>query len=258
MNVNVKYLKLFVTQHNTINAQHRRVSVEFKFKTDSHDKRYPHLFYISGRGTVDSPPIALENAFDCMRGNASFNPFHDDGLYLIKFGSTGFRYHFSDGSNKDIWVTFPMELIADKIRGLMGKISLQNDWDDTSYSNDRFTLEYEFDERELNQIRRKVAPCYTWNQEEKSRQCLREVYTDSRVKNIDRFRDGIKHLVDMAKSYSNGIPVNVYLSNDHVKRESCPMSFYFCITNHEGKRIINGGIIAHKRGDNEFEYSMHT
>lgn len=70
----------------------------------------------------------------------------------------------------------------------------------------------------------------------------------------------IERLLTNASFHSDGNKVIVLISfdNHRKKEDGTPNDYYWVIAHDDGRRIENGGLIAHYVGDGKWEYAMHT
>ena len=114
---------------------------------------------------------------------------------------------------------------------------------------------------ELLREEKRLAPKIKWYYAEGVEDT---VWNDRHDKRQTRLDDCISSLEHVAQSYSTfGDIVTINLYYDTTPTEERPTSYYFDIRDNEGRRCMNGGVIAHKRTDKEtgedtWEYSTHT
>lgn len=257
MNVNIKSLSINIrTDYDIDNRNRERTSIEFRFQVLGENREYPHSFYVSGRGVF---PKAVSLMFDCLNGESEFYPFFDDITYLIRFHDQGivFKDTSKQHGYQDLWLTYPGKLIANRILQLINAQS-------NKMTGDKGTVEssYTFTQDEIELARRQYAPLYAveWGNCQQDWLLARDNHLVSE-EGQKRLTRAYEHLIAIAKNYSDGKLVTIYLSRDHAQRDDIPMSFCFDIRTHDNKRIMNGGIIAHcydREGETYYEYNMHT
>lgn len=186
-------------------------------------------------------------------------PWHDkvsfdDVGYQIRVDRNGLEVWHRVGWRADIhFFTFPMVLLADKLAGMY-------------VSETQESTSYRFGDEELASIRKSWWPVarLVFDSEEAAerfRDCLLRLpysvpdgFTKENSMELTR---EIQGLMRIARNYSSGEPTVV-----HIQTDFYPNSFYWYILTHDGYRVSNGGIIAHKYEDDDgnvtFKYSCHT
>jgi len=240
--VTKNYINLHPTNKQMIKENQQENFNMFGNDTSLYREVYPRWQVIS----IKEAKFALQ----CLTGNAPFYPFFDDLNHHIKFTTEGIHevdkngdkwqdYYFTiSGNELAKWIEYCIE-ISQYLTG----------------ENDRLT--FDILPEKLYQLKCQYAPRCQWD--------FREGVKDKLVKDLNnsnqtRLDTCLKSLVRIAKNYSNGKPSKIYLAFDSYNNsdDNIPSSYYFVIYNSNDKVIMNGGIIAHKRDDNQVEYSTHT
>jgi len=248
MNINVTSFKVEFRRSDFIRFTMNTIERE---KTDS----YPTYYVISR----DEIPLVL----DCMRGESKFNPLFQDGQYKIAFYSAEIyalemysenvkEYHFvlpfktmwELQTNLQKWYeqpqVFTYELSKDQLDFIRFENRNQVKWNYQDVTNGKWDNFKYTEWVEYAIIPRVLADC----------------------KRQPELKSNLARLTKIAANHSLfGEKVFVDLSFDSwndAKNENEPASYYFNIHTQDNKRIMNGGIIAHKRNDGSVEYSTHT
>lgn len=185
-----------------------------------------------------------------LRNEAEFNPYFADGTHLMQFYRTGIREQYISGSSSEtFWMEFPVTELMDDLVAILALSTTA-----------RVTYTYDYDV--CRAWRDKYSPRYTWNFIDYSYlenypamwTKLQEDKADTRAVNLVRCLESLENI---AKNYSDGETVVINLSFDGRPTKGEPANYYFSINDADGKRIMNGGIVAH-RVENGWEYATHT
>ena len=236
----------------------RSGSIKFIMQTKEREINDKHpTFYIISRSEL---PLML----DCINGESKFYPFFDDGLYHIKVHPAGIvSYELHENKTNNYYFHIPLkelpklldtiythysdpyikehtyELDSSELKSLKFEYRNRSSWiyHNHNYSRMELTPEgYNYIEYPINRIKHTI---------------LNDIKTHPELKDL------LQRLNHIAKNNCFKDTVTIELSYDHIPVENKPTSYYFFI--HEnGKKIINGGIIAHKQNDETYNYSMHT
>ena len=251
MLVNVTYLRI---EANEKFITLRPVNEEMVEMAESQGKKWlasPRHLVLSREET--------EMAIKCCRGVAPFYPFFDDGIHLVKFHPHGLREVYLDGAgHQSFWFTIPGRWLAERLEDALSfTYTLEEPW------------EYEARASTLEAIKEEYGPIIAWDHAEGVFEKLCADLHDERCK---RLQVSLDRLLAIAENHSDGEVVTIGLRFDHRPESGVPASYYFWITQADGQRIINGGIIAHRnrRYDEDkdgkavavmldsWEYSTHT
>jgi hypothetical protein len=204
-------------------------NIRLSLKNDDKDSEYDTFYVIS--------KVELPDVLKCLRGTADYYPCFYDGLYLLRFHPKGLTaYEVNPPHGKIRYFTFLGEAWANALE-LFYK-SPNNEW----VASDDFIRWHK------NAYRPRAK--FVW-------------YDNCQLGAIkalpdERLSQALNGLLRIAHNYSDGqINVIDISYDDWNGKDLDKPSFYFNIHTPDGKRIMNGGIIAHKYND-KVEYSTHT
>ncbi len=204
-------------------------------------------------------------AIKCLRGEADFYPYFDDGIHHIKFAQDGIRESARDGDRwQEYYFIVPGEWLAPIVEGLL-----------LATDGEAKGAEVVIPTEELERIREKYAPKYEWDYGNGVYQKIQQDLEDVRQ---TRLQSCLDHLPLIAQNSSDGIPSVIHIHFDGMPKDGMPASYYWSVeaTNRKtGKvyRVLHGGIIAHPKHEKApdgfegdyydlpvvgWEYSTHT
>lgn len=195
-----------------------------------------------------------------LEGKEEFNPYFDDGIHHLKFHNRGLREVVATREAEDNWYTFPLAELVPIIDRL---VDIQRLMPEESYRCGRGQAIWVADQNLLASWSVTYAPVVQWVYTDVS-------YLDAWPGVYDRLLadmllnpeldDCLGRLESIAGSHSDGKPATVTIGFDGMPQSGRPANYYFSITGQDGRRVINGGIIAHKdsREYSGYRYSTHT
>jgi hypothetical protein len=229
-------------------------------------------FCLEGR-QISTAMRMLRGKFKSTQGEVSLK----DGYRHISFYVNGIRT-FEDG-NPGYSIAFPGNLLANAIEaamrnlGTMRRLNVPHTVNSAECKS--FTATVELTRDYCRSIESGFAPWVVWDYAEYEssyltmRTKIAEDKADARIS--DRtLQEALAGLECVAGSYSDGKlgdsqPAIIHLSFDSHPRANIPASYYFWIEAGNGRRGMNGGIIAHQahaKGDDApleaWSYSTHT
>lgn len=308
MNVNITHAGV---------CAHANGHVSVSFSTAEYDQKraakglgfYPeHIVYLT--------LTEARHAIWCLKGDASFLPYFNDGIHMIMFHPQGVRIRDLDGGVsrkiyksptdegpdeyehgsfcRESYLSFPGREFAfflnmayvnaarfkvdadraeaeNKDRGWIPADESRRNYDRMHYIRNR-TWKHNVQPTTIAKWKKDYGPKIQVVFERDADKYYMAALHDQRVPTPDprkrsTLKDQMQSLARIARNYSDGDPVTVYVSPDDMPSENRPMSFYWHIQK-GGRRISNGGIIAHANHaktesgeyeqDGTFEYSIHT
>jgi hypothetical protein len=172
-------------------------------------------------------------------------------------------------SEKDMWYfEFPGEVLASLLQNALSAclVALEN-------GQTGRVFEYAMDENELAHVVSQYAPEIQYLFNDGSDVGYKSAMADSMVQNPEQLKRAFHHLSNIARNHSDGDLVTINVWPDRYGDSDSPMSFYWSILDSDGRRIMNGGIIAHAERSSDpryvdyewydrpivgYEYSTHT
>ena len=212
--------------------------VKYRVAEEGYEKRDRYGF-ILGEAEV-------RHAITCLRGEAEFYPFYDDGIHKAQFTPRGWRHLSNDEGDmkyKEWGATFPGEVLARVLEQL--------------YEPDAVARLRTFTYDELEGIAKKYAPQIDWQYQDREDASVEVAFRRGAEQwpEVARARESLEQI---ASNYSDGDVVTINLSFDAFDKGDNPAhSYYFDIRKKE-RRVMNGGIIAHLDDKGVPHYAMHT
>lgn len=232
-------------------------SIRFTMSTLEREKddKY-NTFYVISHNEI---PLML----DCMTGKSKIYPYFDDGLYHIKIHPYGIRSLEKHSDKfKEYWFNIPL-----------CKLDVLIEWINEHYQDSKLhmgriyiltsenlkRLKFEFRDRIKFIYHDLIHTTFKDGQfhDELELKLWDKIKTD--INSNPELLDNIKSLKRIAHNYATDKPITINLTLDSYQDKNyAPSSYYFYIMTEDNKRIMNGGIIAHKNNDDSYHYSMHT
>lgn len=200
----------------------------------------------------------VEYILTILDNTAKFLPYFDDGIHFVKFYSNCVREVYTGNGHEEFWMTFPVWEIK---AGLLAALDCQED--------ERTTVA-EYTKVICDRWSEQYGPRFRWEMHnwygDDVPAIEEKVKADTTNPLAPGLTDALELLERIACNHSDGQENVIQLSYDSRPRVDEPASYYFCVVDHEGRRIMNGGIIAHPEYEGEYgkgkivgwKYSTHT
>jgi len=269
MNVNIESLQIYA------NHEFARFTIQMQVPSDD-DLQHYHLWSFQEASTEELQArqkreflrsfvishAEVRHVLAIINNSASYAPYFDDGIHLVKFHPHGIREYYVSGERnmRQFWLEFPLVELRGPLELLLTYTEQQQD----------YILVADFQAADCAEWAAQYGPKYKW-QYENYYDDAPDLRAKIQVDNADprvtgSLRESLERLTNIACNYSDGQENTIILRYDARPRPDQPASYYFCIMTPDNKRIMNGGIIAHPRfadkwGEGEpvgWEYSTHT